>query len=116
MRVAKVDTMFTVFLLLVVSGSFWLVYSEYKHQETAPLSTYPYVDQVGLSTTLKPDESFVSIQHQAGRFTLVTAVSAPGPKTFRVYTGLVGDRGTLIEQPRVWYTIKEQQCKTKQQN
>lgn len=69
---------------------------------------YPYVDQVNMSLTLPPDEIFVSISSRSmypGYFTLVT--KKLGSTDYKVYYVTIADSGVEIEQPGLFFTIKE---------
>jgi hypothetical protein len=73
---------------------------------------YPSFDQTKMNLTLKTDEVFISIQNSgAGFFTLTTLKREPQPSganEFRVYTLEIGDRGTVINPPSLWFTIRDQ--------
>ena len=76
-----------------------------------PPPTYPFMDQVKMDLVLKPDEKLFSVQHiNPGYVYIVTLVMGPPMpnREFRVYTGIIGDRGVMINQPTLWYTIHEQ--------
>lgn len=85
-------------------------------QVIQPPPQYPYVNQIKMSLTLKPDERFVSIQytgHGSNFFWLTTEIidvspNPSGRKTLRVYQGLMEGPGVMINQPALFFTIKEQ--------
>lgn len=87
---------------------------QHERELVAPPKQYPYVDQIKMELILPAGENFVSTiptPGGGGYFQLTTQVDRRGElgaKTFKVYTGCMGDRGVMINQPSLWYTVKEQ--------
>ena len=121
MRIRSKESIFILGLGLVLSlimiGGIFIEGLPKRDQQgkivPTPPVAYPHVDQMRMVLTLKSDETFVSttsVGNGGGYFQLVTQVAEPSIhlKEFRVYHGQMGEKGVMIQQPYLWYTIKEQ--------
>ena len=91
---------------------FFPIKMEHERELVAPPKQYPYVDQIKMELILPVGENLVSsipTPGGGGYFQLTTeAPVVNGKRVFKVYTGCMGDRGVMINQPSLWYTVKEQ--------
>lgn len=85
----------------------------HEREFMATPTQYPYVDQTKMELILPVGETFVSViptPGGRGYFQLTTEVNLGDArkKVFKVYTGCMGGSGVMINQPSLWYTVKEQ--------